>query len=246
MKKIAVINHKGGVGKTTSVQNIGACMALKGLKVLLVDTDPQANLTESFGIFNQEKSIYQSFSKGDSLPIISIKENIDLIPSSLEFAGIELEISSRMAREKILDSLLKPLKGKYDICLIDCPPSLGLITINALVASDSVLIPMEAEFLAYRGINSIVSIISSVKEHFNDKLEILGVFFTNFNKSRVLTQGIKEEVKKYFGSALLDTVIRVNVAIAESQSNGKSVLEYDIESNGAKDYINLVNEILEK
>lgn len=246
MEIISIINHKGGVGKTTSVQNIGAAFALMGNRTLLIDTDPQANLTESFGIFDTEQNIYHSFAKGDKLPICNVFENLDIVVSSLEFAGIELEISARMAREKILSGLIKPLENKYDIILIDCPPSLGLITVNSLVASNKVLIPMEAEFLAYRGINSLVDIINKVRDNFNPGLEIMGVFFTMFQQQRVLSQEIRNQVKEIFGDVLMENTIRVNVSLAESQSNGQDIFSYDQKSNGAKDYLKLVNELIEK
>ena len=243
MKKIVIANHKGGVGKTTSSINISAGLAKKGKNVLIIDTDPQSNLTESFGIFDPVKDLYHSFSKGDPLPIINVKKNLSIVPNSLNFSGIELEIAGRMPREIILKELMAGLDKTYDYCIIDCPPSLGLITLNALVAADEVYIPMEAEFLAYRGIDSIVGIINLVKKHFNPGLKIKGVFFTKYNEQRVLTKEIKNQIKGYFGDNLMKTTIRVNVALAEAQSSGKDIFEYDPNSNGAKDYMSLVNEI---
>ncbi len=244
MKKIVIANHKGGVGKTTSSINISAGLAKKGKNVLIIDTDPQSNLTESFGIFDPVKDLYLSFSKGEPLPIINVKKNLSIVPNSLNFSGIELEIAGRMPREIILKELMAGLDKTYDYCIIDCPPSLGLITLNALVAADEVYIPMEAEFLAYRGIDSIVGIINLVKKHFNPGLMIKGVFFTKYNEQRVLTKEIKNQIKGYFGDNLMKTAIRVNVALAEAQSSGKDIFEYDPKSNGAKDYMSLVNEII--
>ena len=244
MKKIVIANHKGGVGKTTSSINISAGLAKKGKNVLIIDTDPQSNLTESFGIFDPVKDLYLSFSKGEPLPIINVKNNLSIVPNSLNFSGIELEIAGRMPREIILKELMAGLDKTYDYCIIDCPPSLGLITLNALVAADEVYIPMEAEFLAYRGIDSIVGIINLVKKHFNPGLMIKGVFFTKYNEQRVLTKEIKNQIKGYFGDNLMKTAIRVNVALAEAQSSGKDIFEYDPNSNGAKDYMSLVNEII--
>jgi chromosome partitioning protein len=243
MKKIVIVNHKGGVGKTTSSINISAGLAKKGKKVIIIDADPQANLTESFGVFDPVKDLYLSFSKGEPLPIINVKKNLSIVPNSLNFSGIELEIAGRMPREIILKELMAGLDKTYDYCIIDCPPSLGLITLNALVATDEVYIPMEAEFLAYRGIDSIVGIINLVKKHFNPGLMIKGVFFTKYNEQRVLTKEIKNQIKGYFGDNLMKTVIRVNVELAEAQSSGKDIFEYDSDSNGAKDYMSLVNEI---
>jgi chromosome partitioning protein len=244
MKKIVIANHKGGVGKTTSSINISAGLAKKGKNVLIIDTDPQSNLTESFGIFDPVKDLYLSFSKGEPLPIINVKKNLSIVPNSLNFSGIELEIAGRMPREIILKELMAGLDKTFDYCIIDCPPSLGLITLNALVAADEVYIPMEAEFLAYRGIDSIVGIINLVKKHFNPGLMIKGVFFTKYNEQRVLTKEIKNQIKGYFGDNLMKTAIRVNVALAEAQSSGKDIFEYDPNSNGAKDYMSLVNEII--
>ena len=244
MKKIVIANHKGGVGKTTSSINISAGLAKKGKNVLIIDTDPQSNLTESFGVFDPVKDLYLSFSKGEPLPIINVKKNLSIVPNSLNFSGIELEIAGRMPREIILKELMTGLDKTFDYCIIDCPPSLGLITLNALVAADEVYIPMEAEFLAYRGIDSIVGIINLVKKHFNPGLTIKGVFFTKYNEQRVLTKEIKNQIKGYFGDNLMKTVIRVNVALAEAQSSGKDIFEYDPKSNGAKDYMSLVNEII--
>jgi len=246
MKKIVIANHKGGVGKTTSSINISAGLAKKGKNVLIIDTDPQSNLTESFGIFDPDKDLYLSFSKGEPLPIINVKKNLSIVPNSLNFSGIELEIAGRMPREIILKELMSELDKTYDYCIIDCPPSLGLITLNALVAADEVYIPMEAEFLAYRGIDSIVGIINLVKKHFNHGLMIKGVFFTKYNEQRVLTKEIKNQIKGYFGDNLMKTAIRVNVALAEAQSSGKDIFEYDPNSNGAKDYMSLVNEIIKR
>lgn len=246
MKTIAIVNHKGGVGKTTSAINISAGIALLGKKVLVIDSDPQSNLTESLGIFNPENDLYMSFSKNVPLPVVEIKKNLFLVPCSLDFAGIELEIASRIARERILAELLERVSKDFDYCIIDCPPSLGLITLNGLVAADEVYIPMEAEFLAYRGIDSIVGIINQVKKHLNPKLAIKGVFFTKYNEKRVLTKEIKEQIKGYFGDNLMQTPIRVNVALAESQSSGKDIFAYDNNSNGATDYMNLVKELVKR
>ena len=246
MKTISFINHKGGTGKTTSTINFGAALTLVGKKVLLIDFDPQSNLTQSCGVINPVQSVYDSLSNNLPLPILNIKSNLDLAPSSLDLAGIELELSARMARETYLKKLLSGLKSKYDYILIDCPPSLGLLTINVLVASDQVLIPMEAEYLAFRGVHSIIGIINSVKEHFNPNLNISGVFLTKYNNQRKLTQEIENSIHKYFGSVLLNSKIRVNVSLAESQASGVDIFQYDVSSNGAKDYQSLVTELIEK
>lgn len=246
MKTISFINHKGGTGKTTSIVNVGAALASIGKKTLLIDFDPQANLTQSCGVINPTYCVYSSLSKNVPLPILNIKNNLDLVPASLDLAGIELELSGRMARETYLKKLLSELKANYEYILIDCPPSLGLLTINVLVASDQLLIPMEAEYLAFRGVNGIIGISNSVREHFNPNLIISGVFITKYNSQRRLTQEIENSIHKHFGDVLLKSKIRVNVALAESQASGIDIFQYDASSNGAKDYRMLVNELFEK
>ena len=246
MKTICIVNHKGGVGKTTSVASIGSGLALAGAKVLLIDIDAQCNLSESFGLVRQVPNIYTSITQRTALPIYSVKPNLDVVPSSLDLVKAEIEISSVMSRESILRKLIEPLRAKYDFIIIDSPPSLGLLTVNALTAANEVIIPLEAEFLAYRGLDSIVFAIDLTKENTNPELKIGGVFLTKYNKSRTLTKSIREEVSKYFGDVLFNTVIRVNVAFAEAPSNGKDIFEYAPESKGASDYADLVKEILQR
>jgi len=246
MKKIALVNHKGGVGKTTSAVNIAAAMVKKGKKVLLIDTDPQSNLTESLGFFDNKITIYDSFSKGTPLPILEYHKKLYVVPSTLDLAGIEIELSTRLGRERILKELLEPLEKEYDVCIMDCPPSIGIITLNVLMATDEVYIPMLAEYLSFRGIDSIVVFIEQVRKYYNPNLRIKGVFFTQYKENRVLSRKIKEQLEKNLGDVLMKTKIRVNVALAEAQSNGKDIFAYDKESNGAKDYKELVNEILKR
>lgn len=246
MKKIVVVNNKGGIGKTTSVQNISACLALQGKKTLILDLDPQTNLSESFGVFGIQPNMYDSFSKGIPLNLVTIHNNLTLVPSSIDFAGIELEISQKIRREYILHKLLTPLEDQFDYCVMDCPPSLGLITINALAAGDFVLIPLEAEYLAYRGLDTIRDLIVNIKTEINNQLTITGVFFTKIKPTLSLTKAITEEVRKAFGDTLLKSSIRVNIALAECQSNGKDIFSYDPESNGAIDYKKLVDEIVKR
>ncbi len=246
MKTICLLNHKGGVGKTTSVACIGAGLALRGKRVLVIDLDPQTNLTESMGVKDHPLSIYDAMSSGKPLPIVSVKENLSVVPSALNLAGLELEIASRMARETILRRLIEPLKTKFDYAVIDCPPSLGLLTINGLVAADEVIIPLEAEFLAYRGIDTIVGIIETVRTHFNPNLFISGVFLTKYNRQRILTKSIREEVSQYFGGVLFVNTVRVNVALAEAPANGQDIFTYAPESKGAEDYLAIVDELLSR
>lgn len=246
MKIIAVINHKGGTGKTTSTLNIGAGLARLNKKTLLVDIDPQSNLTEGLGLRDVKRSIYDSIKDDTALPIQSISENLDIVPSSLDLLGAEIELVSRLGRETILKRLLKAVEGKYDYVLIDCAPALGMLTVNALVAADTVMIPLEAEYFAYRGIDRLVSIISDVKKHYNENLTIGGVFITKINPRRVITEQITESIKKYFDDKLFTTSIRVNVALVEAQLKGVDIFEYAPASNAALDYAGLTDEILTK
>jgi len=246
MKTIAILNHKGGTGKTTSALNIGAGFALQKKKTLLIDIDPQTNLTEGLGVRDVKTSIYNSIRDGVDLPVHRINDYLDLVPSSLELVGAELELVSRMGRETILKNLINKLKTKYDYIIIDCPPALGMLTINALVPADTVLIPLEAEFYAYRGIDRMVSIISDVRNFYNNKITIGGVFITRCNPKRLLTEHITESVQKHFGDKLLTSKIRVSVALAEAPIRGQNIFEYAPTSNGAVDYGNLVKEILTK
>lgn len=246
MKIIAVINHKGGTGKTTSTLNIGAGLARANKKTLLIDIDPQSNLTEGLGLRDVKVSIYDSIKDDVALPIQNITKNLDLVPSSLDLLGAEIELVSRLGRETILKRLLKNVGEKYDYVLIDCAPALGMLTVNALVAADTVLIPLEAEYFAYRGIDRLVSIISDVRTHYNEGLTIGGVFITKINPRRVITEQITESIKKYFNDKLFDTSIRINVALVEAQLKGVDVFEYAPASNGAIDYANLTEEIIVK
>lgn len=245
MKTIAILNHKGGTGKTTSSLNIGAGLAKINKRVLLIDIDPQTNLSEGLGIRNAEKSIYQSI-KGAPLSIINITENLDLIPASVDLLGAELEMVSIFGRETIIKKLLKPVKDSYDYIILDCPPAIGMLTVNAIVASDTLLIPLEAEFYSYTGIDKLVDIIQKIKENYNENLTIGGVFITKYNAQRSLTGKMKASIGKYFGDKLFDTTIRVNISLSEAQLSGKSVFDYAPTSNGAKDYSDLVNEITAK
>jgi chromosome partitioning protein len=245
-KIICFINHKGGVGKTTSTVNIGAGLAMAGARVLLVDLDPQCNLSESLGIVRHEPNIYDTLVDKKPLTILPVKENLAVVPSSLRLAAAEIQIAQMMSRETLLKKALRTVKKDYDFILIDCPPSLGLLPVNALVAADEVIIPLEAEFLAYRGLDSIIEVINLVRSDLNEQIIIGGVFMTMFNPSRTLTKTIRTEVEKMFGAVLFNTVIRVNVALAEAPSVGKDIFAYAPDSAGARDYTELVKEILAK
>jgi chromosome partitioning protein len=246
MKTISIMNHKGGTGKTTSSINIGAGLAKKGLKVLLLDIDSQANLTEGLGKADPELSIYDSIRENKKLPILNVSENLDLVPSSIDLLGAEMEIVSKIGREQILHKLLKPIRSDYDYIIIDCPPSVGLLTVNAMVASDTILLPLQGEYFAYKGVDRLLGIVNEVRDNINDKLEIGGVFITQINPNRILTKTIVEKLTEDLQDKVFDTKIRINVALAEAQLQGQTIFDYAPESNGAKDYKMLVDEILNR
>ncbi len=246
MKTISIMNHKGGTGKTTSSINIGAGLAKKGLKVLLLDIDSQANLTEGLGKGDPELSVYDSIRENKKLPILNVSENLDLVPSSIDLLGAEMEIVSKIGREQILHKLLKPIRSEYDYIIIDCPPSVGLLTVNAMVASDTILLPLQGEYFAYKGVDRLLGIVNEVRDNLNDKLEIGGVFITQINPNRILTKTIVEKLTEDLQDKVFDTKIRINVALAEAQLQGQTIFDYAPESNGAKDYQMLVEEILNR
>lgn len=243
-KIIAIANHKGGVGKTTSVASIGSVLASKGKRVLLVDLDAQANLTGSFLAEEQERTIYNAL-KGEQLPIVSIRPSLDIVCSSLEMSGVDLEISSQMSREYLLKDLLEPQRSKYDYILLDCPPSLGLITLNALVAADSLYIPLTAEALPSKGLVMLTDILQMVKKRLNPTLSLDGVIVTRWENSK-LSKMVEEQLRATFGSVVFNTKIRKNISIAEAPLVAKDILSYAPDSNGARDYQSLAEEILER
>lgn len=242
-KIIAIANHKGGVGKTTSVASIGSVLANKGKRVLLVDLDAQANLTSTFLSQEQECTIYNSLKESVNLPIVNIRENLDIVCSSLEMAGIELELASRMSREFVLKDILEPIQEKYDYILLDCPPSLGLITLNALVASTSLYIPLTAEALPSRGLTMLLDVVQMAKRRLNPSIVLDGIIITRWESSK-LSKSVEDKLRTSFGTAVFNTKIRKNVAIAESPLFSKDIITYAPESNGAKDYTTLTEEVL--
>ncbi|HJD59405.1 MAG TPA: ParA family protein [Rickettsia endosymbiont of Omalisus fontisbellaquei] len=245
-KIYAVSNHKGGVGKTTSTINIGASLANKKKKVLLVDLDPQSNLTQSLGIKNVEIGIYENLRGGKILNIIEHKNNLSILPSSLDLSAAEVELSAEPGREYILKDILSKLKNKFDYILIDCPPSLGLLTINALTAADYILIPMQAEYLPLRGLAKLSEVIDKIRNRLNNNLQIGCVFFTQYDARKILNRDIAESVAGFFGEKLLNSKISNNIALAEAPSQGKDIFTYSKSCKGATDYHELCNELIEK
>jgi chromosome partitioning protein len=250
-KAIAIFNQKGGVGKTTTNINLAACLALKGKKILILDIDPQGNTTSGMGISKKglEKTMYEVLISDKLEPIDAIiptrVKNLDIIPASVQLAGAEIELVQLEGREKRLKKALDKIKGNYDYIFIDCPPSLGLLTINSLTAVDSVLIPIQCEFYALEGVSQLMSTIDLVKKSMNTTLEIQGVILSMFDGRTNLSIQVVEEVKKYFKEKVYTTVIPRNVRLAEAPSYGMPITEYDPKSKGAEAYIEFAEEFLE-
>jgi chromosome partitioning protein len=243
---ISLLNHKGGVGKTTSAINIGAGLVELGKSALLIDLDPQANLTLSLGIPRQKSTIYEALRGESELVPYTVKEGLDVITSTLDLSGAEMELINEAGREYILRELLEAISEDYDYIIIDCPPSLGLLTLNALTSSTYVYIPLQTEFLALQGLAKIKQIIDKVRFRLNKKLSIGGVIATMYDHRKVLNRDVVETIKKYFGSRVFDTYIRDNVALAEAPAQRKDIFAYNRRSSGAKDYLALSKEIIER
>ena len=251
MKVIAVANRKGGVGKTTTAINIATAMAAIGKKVLVLDLDPQGNATTSMGV-DKRKCEYSSYDVliNNINPELAIKSceipDFYILPSKPELAGAEIELIDVEKREFVLRRALMTLTGKYDYVLIDCPPSLNLITINALVAANSVIIPLQCEFLALEGLTDLVKNINQIKKVFNPMLKVQGIVLTMFDRRNNLSAMVEKDVRQYFGELVYQTVIPRSVRISEAPSHGKPILIYDFKSVGAKAYINLAKEVLKR
>jgi chromosome partitioning protein len=250
-KIIALANQKGGVGKTTTTINLGASLAALEKKVLVVDADPQANASSGLGIDirNIGDTIYEGLIGKISPFDIVLEtpfENIDIIPSHINLVGAELEMVQMENREKRLRELLDPLKDSYDYLLIDCSPSLGIITVNALTAADSVIIPVQCEYFALEGLSKLLNTIKIIKSKLNTKLEIEGFVLTMYDSRLRLHNQIYEEVRHHFQELVFKTVIHRNITLSESQSHAQPALIYDAASRGAMNYIQLAKELIEK
>ncbi|MDX9694323.1 MAG: AAA family ATPase [Bacteroidales bacterium] len=243
-KIISIANQKGGVGKTTTSVNLAAGLSFKGKRVLCIDLDPQANLTQSLGIKDFECSIYDSLTQNSDLVPIEKRYGFEIVPSHINLSGAEVELINEPGREYILKNLINKIKANYDFIFIDCPPSLGLLTVNAFVASDRIIIPLQAEFLATQGLAKIMEIITKVKERINPEFELGGVILTQFNSRKVLNKDIKRSIEQHFSDKLFDTTIRENISLAEAPAAGLDIFEYNDKCIGADDYEKLTDEFL--
>ncbi|OEF99681.1 sporulation initiation inhibitor Soj [Vulcanibacillus modesticaldus] len=249
-KVIAVTNQKGGVGKTTTSVNLSASLAKLGKKVLLIDIDPQGNTTSGIGInkADVDNCIYDVLINDVPLNEAIYKvesERLDVIPATIQLAGAEIELVPTISREVKLKRALKTIRDRYDYIIVDCPPSLGILTLNSLTAADSVIIPIQCEYYALEGLSQLLNSIRLVQKHLNTELKIEGVLLTMFDARTNLSIQVVEEVKKYFQDKVYSTIIPRNVRLSEAPSHGKSIVNYDPKSKGAEVYLELAREVIE-
>ncbi len=248
-RAIALANQKGGVGKTTCCVNLAAGLAGAGKRVLLVDVDPQANASIHLGVevHRLERTLYDvlvSDAPADEVLVREVRERLDLLPAGLDLSAAEVELAGEVGREAVLAGALDGVRDAYDFVLFDCPPSLGLLAINAFCASREVFIPVQTEFFALRGISKLVEVVALVRRRLNPMLRVTGVIATMVDMRTNLAREVLEDVRNFFGGRVFETVIRVNVRLAEAPGFGKTIFEYDSGSHGAEDFTSLAREVL--
>lgn len=248
---ISIVNQKGGVGKTTTAVNLGAFLAKKRKKVLIIDLDPQGNATSGYGFDKTEleNTVYDLLVNEEDISTViastSVK-NVDMCPTNINLAGAEVELVSAISRETILRRAIEPVLDKYDYIIIDCPPSLGLLTINALAACEGVIVPIQGEYYALEGLTQLIDTINMIKKKLNPSIGILGVVITMHDRRTQLTKQVVEEVQRYFGDKVFNTFIPRNVRLAEAPSHGQTIDEYDAKSKGSLAYQALANEVIKR
>ena len=248
-KIIAIANQKGGVGKTTTSINLSACIAMQGKKVLLIDLDPQGNATSGVGVNKNEitQSVYEILINGEEIENTMLDTQIDnlkICPSNIKLAGAEVELVNFISRESRIKNALESIEMKFDYIIIDCPPSLGLLTLNAFTASNSIIVPIQCEYYALEGLSQLINTVKLVKKHLNTSLDIEGVVLTMFNSRTNLCVQVTQEVKDYFGTKVYKSFIPRNIRLSEAPSFGMPIILYDAKSRGAKCYMELASEVI--
>lgn len=243
---IAFINQKGGVGKTTTCASVAVAMAALDKRTLLVDLDAQCNLSASFGVYDHDVNTYSVLKGEEAFDTIRVNDLLDLLPASIDLSAFELEMSGEPGKEYLLKEILDPLRDNYDYIFLDCSPTLGLLSLNALCAADTYIIPILPHHLSIQGFTKLLDVTEKVKKRINAKLELGGIVLTQYNSHKVLHKDIFEVIQNHFDDKLFDTVIRENIALAEAPSAGVDIFRYAPKSNGAADYMQLAKEMLNK
>ncbi len=242
-KVLSIVNHKGGVGKTTTTLNLGKALSLQQKKVLIVDLDPQANLSQSLGIEEPNRNIYHTICENQELPIVTISDYLDVVPADLDLSEAEIRLQADVNGYFKLKNALKNYINSYQYILIDCPPSLGILTINALIASKEIIIVVQSQYLAIKGLQTIIDLVKRLRENLNSELEINGMLLTQVNRT-VFSRSIEDTVRTVYHGKVYNSSIRQNVSLAEASSAGKDIFTYSPKSSGAEDYYNLAKELI--